>query len=201
MTVGQEAKKPRERPKAKKDSRISKEVLILSLFVVAIVTLSANTIIAFNKWSGKNEIVTQNPIVLDVRTPIFTRPYPADTLSPWVEDGGSNMTEEEVLATMENPLILKVVRMLESTGGVNDGCEEDGLVNGFGYRQNSSEFRCYKDFRSVAKKVDDWFTERLDYNNNHLPEALCYYNKGIAGQMTCDYSQGFLGLLADQLKD
>lgn len=116
-------------------------------------------------------------------------------LSPLADDEGVDFTDEEVLERADNTIILKGVYMLESTSGKNDGCKEDGLINGFGYRQNSSEFKCYKDFRSVVQKVDDWYTTRLEENGGNIAEALCYYNKGYANMGTCEYSQNFLKVL------
>jgi len=109
------------------------------------------------------------------------------------------LTDMEVIEQYDLALILKVVYMLESTWGQNDYCKEKGTFNGYGYRQNSYENKCYESFEQVTERVNEWLEERLAYNGNDLAEALCYYNTGIANNGACEYSQKFMRELADNL--
>jgi len=105
------------------------------------------------------------------------------------------LTEAEVLESYYLSPVIKTIYFLESTSGKNDGCKDQGKVNGFGYRQNSGEWKCYDSFTQVADKVNEWFEERLAMNGNNLVEAVCFYNKGIQGLSVCDYSENFMGVL------
>lgn len=207
--VGQEYKKRKPRDEIGQFTSIEIEkrklmvkMIIFFLFLIALITLSIRTFMAIAKWSEFNYIETHKPITITFAKPItIEQREQQKVLSPFVVDDGVEMTPEEIIARSNNPVILRGVYMLESTKGQNDGCKEDGLINGFGFRQNSSEFRCYRDFSSVVSKVDNWFSTRLSENNNNVAEALCFYNKGIANLNSCDYSQNFLMVLGDALKD
>lgn len=105
------------------------------------------------------------------------------------------MTDMEVIEQYHLSPVLKTVYFLESTSGQNDGCKEQGQFNGFGYAQNSSQWKCYESFEKVVEKVNEWFEERLSMNGNDLVEATCFYNRGVQGLQVCDYSVNFFSVL------
>ena len=108
------------------------------------------------------------------------------------------VTEEEILSGYRLAPVIKSIYMLESTSGKNDGCKDEGKVNGFGYRQNSRENKCYDSLEEVADKVNEWFEERMSGNGNNLIEAVCYYNTGIEYQSSCgDYSENFWSVITN----
>lgn len=105
------------------------------------------------------------------------------------------LTDIEVIEQYHLSPALKTIYFLESTSGKNDFCKESGKFNGYGYRQNSSENKCYDTFAQVTDKVNEWLEDRLATNGNNLVEAICFYNKGIQGLEVCDYSINFMGVL------
>lgn len=170
--------------------------LIGILIVYGLVSLSLAVWLIVQNHFAKWMYVEQKAVSLQWPVRKVEREQ-SNILSPWVEDDeGVSMTPEELMERSDNPVVLRGVRLLESSGGNNDGCKDDGLVNGFGFRQNSGENKCYRDFRSVVNKVDEWYNIRLEENGNNIAEALCYYNTGIPNQSTCTYSQNFLIVLS-----
>jgi hypothetical protein len=105
------------------------------------------------------------------------------------------LTDIEVIEQYHLSPALKTIYFLESTSGKNDFCKESGKFNGYGYRQNSFEKKCYDTFEQVTDKVNEWLEDRLATNGNNLVEAICFYNKGIQGLEVCDYSINFMGVL------
>jgi hypothetical protein len=72
---------------------------------------------------------------------------------------------------------LNKIRVLESSGGRNDGCIKKGLINGYGYAQSTFRWECYRTPREVRNKVETWFETRLA-GGYTLSMAVCYYNTG-----------------------
>ena len=107
-------------------------------------------------------------------------------------------TEDEIFDQYRLAPILRSVYFLESTSGKNDACKEEGKINGFGYRQNGSEWKCYGSFEEVVEIVNVWFEDRLSTNGNNMVEAACYYNTGVANQPTCEYGQNLVSVIADR---
>lgn len=91
------------------------------------------------------------------------------------------------------PEIVNKVHILESSGGKRDGCLAKDKINGYGYAQHGSGkvWNCFKTHEEVRTLVEKWFTEKLETMS--LPEALCYYNKGLMVK-DCKYYQDFLNL-------
>lgn len=106
------------------------------------------------------------------------------------------LTDMETLEQYKLSPVLKTVYLLESTSGKSDGCKDEGKFNGFGFAQNSSQWKCYNSFADVAERVNEWFEEVLAANGNDLVDAVCYYNKGVHGLTSCgDYSANFFSVL------
>jgi len=89
-------------------------------------------------------------------------------------------SDESIIKGKKNGEILWRVYTLESSKGKNDGCKLHGKFNGFGYRQNTRESRCYEFFEEVVYEVDIWFEQKLQTYN--LAEALCGYNLGFQNE-------------------
>lgn len=104
-------------------------------------------------------------------------------------------TDMEIIEQYKLSPVLKTIYFLESTSGKSDSCKDQGTFNGYGYRQNTREHKCYDSFEEVTDKVNEWFEQRLADNGNNLIDAVCYYNKGIEGLETCDYSHNFMLVL------
>jgi hypothetical protein len=75
---------------------------------------------------------------------------------------------------------------LESSKGKNDGCQRYGKWNGYGYRQNSSEFVCFESRDEVRGYVMGWIKEKRSIGMT-TDEMLCYYNTGVRSS-SCWYS-------------
>lgn len=200
MPVGQEHKKRiKERKKETKNS-INSGPIIAGLVVIAIGMLIVRLFFGVQAHFKRYVYYTQSIMPCSFQSPLARRLHTEmETLSPSAEDNWVNMTEEELLNSAKNSLILRVIYVLESTEGKNDGCKEYGTINGLGYAQHSEEFRCYDTFARVVRDADQWFVERMAENGNKLAEALCYYNTGTPGLHTCEYSQNFLNALGSKL--
>ena len=100
-------------------------------------------------------------------------------------------TEAEKPKTYTIPQIVDAVHILESSGGVKDGCIAKGKINGFGFAQHGSGdvWNCYKSYAQVRTLVEQWFAEKIPAMG--LPTALCYYNTGYQ-KADCTYYQNFL---------
>lgn len=73
--------------------------------------------------------------------------------------------------------IARKIQILESSGGKNDGCKRKGMVNGYGYRQNSTEIKCFDSKTDVKRLVEGWFYDK--FNSGYtLSQAVCEYNTG-----------------------
>lgn len=88
--------------------------------------------------------------------------------------------------------IVTAIHGLESTWGKNDGCKRKGLVNGYGYRQNSREFKCFETDAEVQALVVAWVEDKRAKGMSDA-ELLCYYNTGKATS-DCTYYQHYLAL-------
>lgn len=97
------------------------------------------------------------------------------------------LTDTQIIANAKHPEQLMVIYTLESSQGKNDGCKRDGKFNGFGFRQNSREFKCYDTFQEVVTEVDNWLTEKEKL-------SYCVYNEGVA-RTDCPYAQTAMKLL------
>lgn len=104
-------------------------------------------------------------------------------------------TDMEIIEQYHLSPVIKTIYFLESTSGKQDGCKDEGKFNGYGYRQNTREHKCYDSFDEVTENVNEWLENRLADNGNNLIDAVCYYNKGIEGLETCDYSHNFMLVL------
>jgi len=80
---------------------------------------------------------------------------------------------------------------LESSNGKNDSCRNLGLYNGYGFRENSSEWKCFESHEQVRELVINWLTTHI--KNFGVEKALCMYNRGI-DENTCTYSEHYLSL-------
>jgi len=142
-------------------------------------------------WRGIHEY--QSPIVFQM---------PWYEVEPTILSPYSDLpikTEEEIMAQYKLAPVLRSIYFLESTAGENDGCKAEGKINGFGYRQHNSEWKCYNTFEEVVEVVNIWFEERLSMNGNDIAEAVCLYNTGVPHQSSCVYSQNFMSVIIDRL--
>lgn len=186
-------RKKEESAKAKEQRR--KRTKIKFYFISFVVT----TMVISIAWFFDNYQL-RNPILLGFQAPYVRRNEAVNILSPVAEAKTPSIkTDMEVIEQYKLSTVLKGVYTLESSRGKNDGCKDKGQFNGFGFRQNSSEFKCYESFDTVVERVNEWYEERLAYNGNNLSEALCYYNEGIAGQDACKYSIDFMKVIVDVL--
>jgi hypothetical protein len=180
--------KPTPKKRIKKIKGDSNPIIgILIILMVVGVVVSAEW---YADWRAEHQwqvpIVFRSPIKLVERTLL-------NPITGVVEV--KVLTDVETMEQYQLSPVLKTVYFLESTSGKNDSCKDQGKFNGFGYRQNSFESKCYDSFAQVADKVNEWYEDRLSTNGNNLVEAICFYNKGIQGLSVCDYSENFMGVL------
>jgi hypothetical protein len=180
--------KPERKKRTKKEK--GDNLPLIGILIIAVLIGVAVGIEAYANWRAEHQ--WQSPIV-------FQRPW--KDIEKIIINPITGTVEVKVLTDMETleqyqlAPALKTMYFLESTSGKNDSCKDQGKFNGFGYRQNSFESKCYDSFASVADKVNEWLEDRLSTNGNNLVEAICFYNKGIQGLSVCDYSENFMGVL------
>jgi len=80
--------------------------------------------------------------------------------------------------------------ILESSGGKYVNCPA-GTYNGYGYRQNKREWKCFPTQAEVVGYVKELMAERI--KSMGLPTALCYYQSGHKVS-NCEYYRKFLKL-------
>jgi hypothetical protein len=77
--------------------------------------------------------------------------------------------------------------ILESSGGKYVNCPLN-TYNGFGWKQNKSEWKCYNTQEEVRGYVIKWLEEKT--KKFSLFESLCLYNQGIVTS-ECNYVDKF----------
>ena len=172
-----------------KEKLQDRSILLISGFVLMGIFLIVTGAAMFGEWyhGWRASHEWQSPIVWQG----FVKEIRNEVEAP--------KTDQEVIQEYKLAPIVRTIYFLESTSGKNDPCKEANMFNGYGYRQNTFENMCYDTFEEVTEKVNEWYEERLTFNGNNLAEALCFYNKGISGLNTCDYSLNFIRSLVDQL--
>jgi hypothetical protein len=81
---------------------------------------------------------------------------------------------------------------LESSWGKNDGCVRKGEgYNGYGFRQNSREWKCYPSREEARAEVEKWLVKHLAIMP--INQAMCFYNTGIKSD-TCSYWENYNSL-------
>ena len=180
--------KPERKKRVKKQKTTFKRKFLRFLTVLTIIAIGvAYAIEGYAGWRAGHE--WQFP----TRWIGFVREVEPTVYAQSVET--KPLTDIEVIEQYHLSPALKTIYFLESTSGKNDFCKESGKFNGYGYRQNSFEKKCYDTFEQVTDKVNEWLEDRLATNGNNLVEAICFYNKGIQGLEVCDYSINFMGVL------
>ena len=184
-------KRKKREKKVEKGTSISR-ILISAIFVVVlIVTGVAYVLEQYVNWRAEHE--WQFPAQWIGMVRIIER----QTISPVANAQTKEpMTDQQIIEQYSLSPVLKTVYFLESTSGQKDGCKDEGKFNGYGYAQNSNQWKCYDSFEIVTEKVNEWYEDRLATNGNDLIEAVCYYNTGVQGQLSCgDYSANFFSVL------
>lgn len=195
----EQAKHPkRKQRKAKEEvKRTNYKAVILTFLIVTAVIFSGTMygLEQYAKWRTYNEWQFPAKWIGLVRA-IEVKAFSADTKTAEVKV----LTDIETIEQYYLAPYIKSIYMLESTKGQKDGCKDEGKFNGYGYRQNSSEWKCYDSFAEVTEKVNEWLEDRLSTNGKDIIEAVCFYNKGIQGLRDCgDYSANFSSVLTDNL--
>jgi len=85
--------------------------------------------------------------------------------------------------------IVKKIYFLESTNGKYDSCLAKGLKNGYGFRYNSHEQKCFKDHKEVRTLVERWIEDKQNRDWT-IQELTCYYNTGLRIN-NCPYYENF----------
>lgn len=140
--------------------KINKRFLTFGTLVLMLGFLSMYGIYAFLSTYG-----LQSPIIL--RSPVYLLRAEASI---------KFLGKDEKSSILDLGKIADYIYLKESTSGKNDGCRRLGLYNGYGFRQNSFEWVCYRSHEEVRALVIEWLTKNIKEGN--IEEALCYYNEG-----------------------
>jgi hypothetical protein len=84
--------------------------------------------------------------------------------------------------------VANTIFALESSRGVNDGCIRKGLgFNGYGFRQNSKEWKCFGSRDEVRGLLTEWIKDK-QAKGLSTDSMLCLDNTGVASP-SCWYSE------------
>lgn len=195
-------KKYKTKMTAKRKSNIKRTLIKTAIVLTILVSAITYGTYQVSRWFEKNTIKWQSPI----QTPVWIEPreQPAsrhdvikEAEAKEIDFSGATFIQKQDETTAKpdqalplQDIVYKVYR-LESSAGVNDGCRAKGLFNGYGYRQNKREWKCFGSHEEVTKYVTDLFAERIPKMG--LSTALCYYQSGYK-VADCEYYQKFLAL-------
>lgn len=184
----------------KRKQQLKTKLIKYTIFLVIILGVSGYGLYKINEWFNYHTFKFQTPIILQSPLNIESRGELQEVSSghnlvPEAEAKEIDFTGANFISSVPSPKserIVDVVRkvyQLESSSGKNDGCREKGLYNGYGYRQNKKEWKCFGSHEEVTKYVTDLFAERIPVMG--LSTSLCYYQSGYKTQ-DCEYYQKFL---------
>jgi hypothetical protein len=173
MTIKRPEKKVRvyNKKKITFKSAVSIMVFLMALFMI------------YGLYSFFTTYGLRTPVIF--QSPVY-RLNPEVIISPISTPSGKTTS-----VTIDLGKIADKIYTLESSGGKNDGCRKLGLYNGYGYRQNTSEWVCYGSHEEVRQHVISWLTENI--KNGDVQDALCYYNKGKRN-IGCTYAVNYKSL-------
>lgn len=192
QNVSRHKKEEKNRLEKARKTSLKRKITAFTVFIVAL---------AIAVYVFASNYYLQIPFTVAKRALIVKRESQNILLNPIAE---AKTVEAKVLTDMETieqykyQLIMKGMYRKESSKGANDFCKQDGKFNGFGFRQNSRENKCYETFNDVAQRVDEWLDEELLRNGNNLVQALCYYNKGEILQ-SCSYATEVIAFSLEEL--
>lgn len=161
----------------KKPSKVKKYFYGFAAIVILIIIATS----AYGVYEFNYNYSLQSPITL--RSPIVSKHR--DILISPVAKG------KKTSSILDLGKIADKIYILESSGGKNDSCKNLGLFNGFGFRQNTSEWICYSSHEEVRQLVINWLTTHIAKYG--LEKSLCIYNRGV-NETGCTYSQNYLTL-------
>jgi len=160
----------------------SKIKLVLSSLLAALILTVVFTA-AYGVYTFFTTYGFQTPVIL--RSPIY-RLNPEVIISPLASPSAMIRSAEFNVGAIADKIYT-----LESSNGKNDGCRDLGLYNGYGYRQNSFEWVCYKSHDEVRQRVITWLTKNIKEGN--IEKALCLYNRGL-NETGCRYAINYKSL-------
>ena len=179
---------PKKLPEVKKQKGRAKRYFIL-IALLALVGAGFYGAYKINQFFDSHKLVFQTPVQSPVL--IVKREIPvAQATSSEVVIDPKELSEKDLVLSQENGGLLWRVYGIESQFGKLDNCRKSGLFNGFGFKQNSKQWVCYKTFDEVVTAADQWFTDHKDMG---VPQSLCYYNLGQQVK-NCDYYQKYLNI-------
>jgi len=143
----------------------------ISVFILVFFIAGSN--LTFSVSAPKAQAALDKPLVVVNKTASSSA-----TLTP----------DQQIIYSFPHGDELWQIYGLESSFGKNDGCKARGLYNGFGFRQNSSEWVCYATFKEAVSNVNAWIEQ---HKNLPLGQQLCLYNRGT-DEPTCEYARNFL---------
>lgn len=196
----------------KRDSRKTFQIVLVVLLSFLFGFSVCNRLTWFN---DHYEIKSQFPIVLKVpvwveqrrlispielvRVEVTASPSATPSATPLPRIGqpaSKKGADAQVISKHKYASLMWGIYGKESTWGKADGCKNKGLFNGYGFRQNTREWKCFESFEEVSTEVENWLVANLAKFDNNINRTLCYYNKGLV-LTDCDYSSDVLSLQAN----
>ena len=170
MTIKRPEKKVRVYNKKKITFKSTVSLMVLIILMSATYGLYS----FFTTYGLRTPVIFQSPIY---------RLNPEVIISPISSPSGKTTS-----VTIDLGKIAAKIYTLESSNGKSDSCRNLGLYNGYGYRQNSSEWICYASHNEARMHVINWLTQNIKDGN--IKAALCKYNQGIDEQ-NCTYAVNY----------
>lgn len=161
--------------------------MALVIFIPAILFI----FLRVNDFYKNHYFEPQLPLVIKFQNPLPIKTKETEATKPAVIEYPviPSPTPKPKIPTVSE--ILPKIFQLESSSGRNDGCRDIGKFNGYGFMQSTFNWECFDTQEEVEVLVANWFTRHLE--DKTLPEALCYYNRGVVEE-GCPYYQNYLSL-------
>ena len=171
------SKKEIDIPHISEHRKLKRSIRILKYSTLfALTSLALYGVVSFNNtYSIQSPIIIRSPLVPRNRD-VIVSPVGKKDKTGYIFNVGA---------------IADKIYTLESSNGKNDGCNNLGLFNGYGYRQNSFEHICYGSHEEVRQLVINWLEKHIKEGN--ITQALCLYNQGL-NENSCTYAVNYLSL-------
>lgn len=191
----------------KRKQQLKTRLIKYTIALVLLLGVSGYGLYKINEWFNyhtfkfQTPIILQSPLIIEPRENVQELPSGSSVIpeaeAKEIDFSGATFISKatgttDQLSTDKSNItdVVRKVYRLESSSGKNDGCVTKGLgYNGYGYRQNKSEWKCFTSREEVAGYVEWQINKYL--KTMDLPTALCYYNSGVKTS-NCEYYQNYL---------
>lgn len=158
--------------------------LLFGIFMISLIAMAGYGVKSFFSIYYIASPIQTRPV--KITNPEFKNVKPKKQAIKVVEPVYASVTHYEVSDIVDK------IFTLESSRGVNDGCRDKGLYNGYGFMQSTFYWNCYSNQEEVVNLVTNWVQDKRDKGFS-TAEIYCYYNVGIK-ENDCPYYRNAISL-------